>query len=364
MRRRPRRSRPPILRVGAVAATAVLLVSALVACSGPGGGKIRVALILKEFTNPYWISMESAARAEAAKQGMYLQVSAGQTDDDTASQINEVDEAIAEGVKGIIIALNGDAVDNALDQAKQYGITVIALDTAPVPPSTADVTYATDNRQAGTLIGKWMATKLAGKPADIAMLDDLGDQVITVDVDRDHGFLDGMGIPVGNQHINGQEPKSGTYRGGKGGSYKIACQLPTEGAQTGGQSAMETCLSKDSGINVVYAINEPSAEGAAMALKAAGKKGVTIVTVDGGCANLPFLRNGEIAATAGQFPDKMARLGVDAVATFAKTGRRPRNQPGKDYFNTGTKLYTADPQHGVPSVNTKTAARLCWGGKS
>ncbi|MBE7188784.1 MAG: substrate-binding domain-containing protein [Jatrophihabitans endophyticus] len=336
----------------------------LSACDGPGGSRVKVALILKEFTNPYWISMEDAAKAEAAKNDMYLQVSAGMTDDDTYSQIQEVDEAIAEGVKGIIITPNGDAVNRALDQAKTYGITVVVLDTAPMPASTADVTYATNNEEAGGLIGKWLATKLDGKSADIALLDDLGDQVLSVDVDRDHGFLKGMGIPVGNPNMNGGEPKSGKYTGGKGGSYKISCQLPTEGAETGGQSAMETCLSKDSNINAVYAINEPSAEGATKALKAAGKKNVTVVAVDGGCAALPFVRSGAIGATAGQYPDKMARLGVDAVAKFARTGRRPKNQAGQDFYNTGTKLYTDDPQHGVASLTTSKASKICWGSTS
>lgn len=331
------------------------------ACSGPGGNQIKVALILKEFTNPYWNSMQAAAEAEAKKKGIYLQVSAGLTDDDTNSQINQVDAAIALGVKGIIITPNGNAVNSALDQAKSYGITVIVLDTAPVPASTADVTYATDNTQAGMLIGKWMAAKLAGKNADIAMLDDLSDQVLTVDVDRDHGFLKGMGIPVGNPGINGQEPKHGHYSGGKGGTYTISCQLATEGAETGGQQAMETCLSKDPNINTVYAINEPSAEGATTALRTQGKKNVTVVAVDGGCTALHFVSSGAIGATAGQYPDKMARLGVDAVARFAQTGKRPQNQPGQDFYNTGTKLYSDDPQHGVPSLTTKQASKICWG---
>jgi fructose transport system substrate-binding protein len=338
--------------------------SASTSGSSGSGGKIKVALILKEFTNPYWISMEKSAEAEAAKLGIQLQVTAGNSDDDTTSQISQIDDAISAGDKGIIIALNGDAVNTALLQARQQGLLVVAVDTPPIPPTVANVTYATDNIEAGQLDGKWLATKLAGKSADIAMLDDLANQVITVDVDRDHGFLEGMGIPVGNPNVNGQEPKNGHYSGGKGGSYSIACQLPTNGSQTGGQSAMETCLSKDPNINVVYAINEPAAEGAAHALKAAGKTGVTIVTIDGGCSNLPFVADGEIGATAGQFPGKMAIDGVEAIAQFAKTGHKPANQSGQDYYNTGTELYTDSPQSGVPSITTQAASSLCWGQSS
>ena len=349
----------------------VAAVLALGACSSGGGGSggsssggsgnTQVALILKEFTNPYWISMEKTAKAEAAKLGVKLNVTAGKSDDDTSSQITQIDNAISAGDKGIIIALNGDAVNSALNQAKQQGLIVVAVDTPPIPATVANVTYATDNTQAGLLDGKWEAAKLGGKSADIAMLDDLANQVITVDVDRDHGFLQGMGIPVGNKNVNGQEPKSGHYSGGKGGTYKIACQLPTNGSQTGGQSAMETCLSKDSGINVVYAINEPSAQGAAKALQSAGKTGVSIVTIDGGCSNLPFVANGKIGATAGQFPGKMALEGVDAIAKFAKTGKKPANQPGQDFFNTGTQLYTNSAQPGVASITAAAAKKQCWG---
>lgn len=326
-----------------------------------GGGTVKVALILKEFTNPYWISMEKTAKQEAAKKGIQLQVTAGKSDDDTTSQITQIEQAIAAGDKGIIISLNGDAVNNALLKARQAGLIVVAVDTPPIPASVANVTFATDNTEAGTLDGKWAAAKLAGKSADIAMLDDLADQVITVDVDRDHGFLQGMGIPVGNPNVNGKEPKSGNYTGGKGGSYKIACQQPTNGSVTGGQTAMETCLSKDGNINLVYAINEPAAQGAAHALKSAGKSGVTVVAIDGGCSNLSFVSSGEIGATAGQFPGKMAAEGVDAIAQYVKTGKKPTNQAGKDFFNTGTELYTDSAQPGVSSITTKAASKVCWG---
>jgi fructose transport system substrate-binding protein len=237
----------------------------------------------------------------------------------------------------------------------------VAVDTPPIPSTVADVTYATDNTKAGRLGGQWAAAKLNGADADIAMLDDLADQVITVDVQRDHGFLQGMGIPVGNPTVNGQEPKSGHYSGGKGGNYRISCQLTTNGSQTGGQSAMENCLSKDPDINLVYTINEPSAQGASHALQTAGKNGVTVVTIDGGCSNLPFVKSGRIGATAGQFPGKMAVEGVDAIAQFAKTGQKPTNQPGQDFFDTGTQLYTESPQPGVASITSAAAAKQCWG---
>lgn len=325
-------------------------------------GPVQVALILKDFTNPYFISMENSAKADAAKLGVKLTISAGSQDGDTTTQISAIDNAISAGDAGIIITPNGNAVNPALDQAKAHHLLVIALDTVPTPPTTADLTYATDNFQAGQLIGQYTAKRLNGKAADIAMLDLSNTQVVSVDTSRDHGFLTGMGIKLGNQNLNGAEPKSGTYKGqlGGGGSYKIACQLPTQGAVPGGQTAMEQCLSKDPNINVVYAINEPAAEGAGAALKAAHKSGVIVAAIDGGCADIPYLKSGEMTATAGQFPGKMAALGVEAINTLAKTGKKPAATPGLGYFNTGTRLFTESPIAGVPSESTTQEASVCW----
>jgi len=254
--------------VGVAAAAAVTLAACGGGNAATGGGPtstgaakangtVQVALILKDFTNPYFISMENSAKADAAKLGMKLSISAGSSDGDTTTQISAIDNAIGAGYAGIIITPNGNAVNPALDQAKAHRLLVIALDTVPTPPSTADLTYATNNFQAGQLIGQYTAKRLNGKPADSAMLDLANTQVISVDISRDHGFLTGMGIPVGNPGLNGTEPTSGSYKGqlGGSGSYKIACQLPTQGAVPGGQTAMEQCLTTDPNINVVDAIH-------------------------------------------------------------------------------------------------------------
>jgi fructose transport system substrate-binding protein len=327
--------------------------------SSSSGKQVKVALILKTFSNPYFVSMEDAAKKDAAAKNVELTVSAGSTDGDTATQITSIDNAIAAGDAGIIITPNGNAVNSALVKARKAGLYTIALDTAPIPASTVNITYATNNTEAGQLIGKWAASKLDGKPADIAMLDLFNNQVVSVDIDRDHGFLEGMGIPVGSPTLNGKEPTSGHYTGGKGGTYKIACQLPTQGAIPTGKSAMQTCLQKDPNINLAYAINEPAAEGAAEAIKEAGSHAV-VVAIDGGCSNLPFVADGEIGATAGQFPYKMAADGVDAIDNLVLKHVKPADSPGLGFHNTGTKLYTDDPQPGVPSITTSQAKKVCW----
>src|SRR3954454_13314404 len=184
------------LRGGAVAAVALLVGSLVLAGCGSGGsgGQTGVSLILKTLSNPYFVSMENDAKKEAAKDNVSLTVAAGKSDGDTQSQISAIDNAISRGDKGILITENGNAVNTELAKARQAGLYVIALDTVPTPPSTVDITYGTDNEAAGKLIGQYAAAKLNGGKAVIAMLDLFNNQVVSVDIQRAHGFLEGMGI--------------------------------------------------------------------------------------------------------------------------------------------------------------------------
>jgi fructose transport system substrate-binding protein len=333
--------------------------------SSSSGSEIGVALILKTLSNPYFVTMEQDAKAEAAKDGVTLTVAAGTSDGDTQTQISAIDDAISRGDKGILITTNGNAVNAALNQAKQAGLYVIALDTAPTPANVADITYATDNTAAGKLDGEAAATTLGGKKAVIAMLDLYNTQVVSVDIDRDHGFLEGMGINPGSTTENGQEAKSGSYTGGQGGSYQIACQQPTQGAIDGGRTAMEDCLSANPNINIVYAINEPAAEGAYAALQAAGRTGdIKVYAIDGSCTGMQDVASGEFAADAVQYPGKMASLGVDSIAKLAKGGSKPSVSSGLDFYNTGTALVTANPITGVSTETVAQGKAACWGSTS
>src|SRR5258708_7682861 len=55
--------------------------------SSSSGSSVKVALILKTFSNPYFVAMEKQAKEDAAKLGVSLDVSAGTTHRDTATHI-------------------------------------------------------------------------------------------------------------------------------------------------------------------------------------------------------------------------------------------------------------------------------------
>lgn len=363
----------PRLKFAALGAT---LVVGLAACSsgsssssespsasaGGSDGEIGVTLITKTADNPFFVSMQQSAEEAAAQNGVKLTVAAGKEDGDEQTQVQAIENAISSGQKGILITPNGPGVNEAITKARDAGIYVIALDTVPDPADIVDITFATDNFQAGQLIGKWAAGTKNGEKAVIAMLDLFDDKVVTVDVARDTGFLDGMGIAVPDPKVNGSEAATGSYSGGE---YEVVCHEATQGAEDGGRAAMENCLSKNPDINLVYTINEPAANGAYAALQAVGKEqGVTIVSVDGGCAGVQSVKDGIIGATSQQYPGKMASEGIAAIVKYAQTGEAPQTSEGLDFFNTGVKLVTDKPVDGVESITADEGLQSCWGEKA
>ena len=276
---------------------------------------------------------------------------AGVKDGDAAPQITAIENCLAAGVKGILITPSNDSVGPALKKARAAGVLVISLDTPLGDAEGQDMTFATDNFQAGLLIGQWAKATLGDKAKDahIGMLD-INKDNISVDVLRDTGFLKGFGIDVPNGKVLGSEKDS-----------RIIGHETSEASVEGGLKAAENLLAKDPNMNVVYTINEPAAEGAVQALKKAGKTGVLIVSVDGGCPGVKDVVDGIIGATSQQYPLLMASKGIDAIAAFAKEGSKPKASEGLTFFNTGVNLITDHPAAGVPSIDSKAGTAKCWG---
>lgn len=329
--------------------------SALVLSAGLAHAQepVKACLITKTDINPFFVKMKEGATAKAAELDIELMTFAGKIDGDHETQQQAVESCIAAGVKGILItASDTKAIVDPLSQARDAGILVIALDTPLDPIEAADGTFATDNREAGRLIGAWAAGKMGDAAADakIAMLD-LSASAPSVDVLRDQGFLEGFGVDVNDENVIGDEDDA-----------RVVGHDVTSGNEEGGQQAMEALLQRDPAINLVYTINEPAAAGAYEALRSFGRENdVTIVSVDGGCPGVQNVVDGVIGATAQQYPLMMASMGIEAIAAFAADGTKPQTSEGLNFTNTGVNLVTDEPVDGIESISVEEGLERCWG---
>jgi fructose transport system substrate-binding protein len=326
---------------------------AMTALAGAAYAETNACLITKTDTNPFFVKMKEGATAAAEANGINLSTFAGKIDGDVESQVAAVETCIASGAKGILITpTDSRALTPVINQAREAGALVIALDTPFEPASVADATFATDNFKAGVLIGEWAAAKLGADAANakIALLD-LNPSEISVDYLRNNGFLQGFGIDIKDPTDIGDEDDP-----------RIVGNDVTNGNEEGGRTAMENLLQIDPGVNVVYTINEPAAAGAYEALKSVGREDdVLIVSVDGGCPGVQNIAEGVIGATSMQFPLLMASLGIEAIKNWSETGEKPQNTEGLDFYNTGVELITDEPVDGIPSLSSAEGMAKCWG---
>src|SRR5919109_5347335 len=111
----------------AAAGSALALAAGLAACgsddssgggsSSGGGGNVKVGLITKTETNPFFVKMKDGANSEAKSLGASLQSFAGKKDGDNESQVAAVENLIAAGAKGFMITPNDSkAIVPSLDK--------------------------------------------------------------------------------------------------------------------------------------------------------------------------------------------------------------------------------------------------------
>lgn len=317
--------------------SAVLLLLAVGGCDN-NQQQVTAGLITKQEANPYWVTMRKVAEKTAGDDNVTLLTATGKSDVDNQSQVAALEDMTADGAKGILIApADSKAIVPAIEKARQAGVTVIAVDTPTDPRSAVDALFATNNERAGELIGQYAKARAAGTSPKIAMLD-LAPGITSGQLRHD-GFLKGFGLKNGDPEIVGS--------------------VDTEGDRAKAEAGMTQLLKQHPDINVVYTVNEPAAFGAAAALKAAGmgNDDVILVSVDGGCDAIKNgVRPGVIDATAQQYPENMARKGIEAVADAARGGPKPSG-----YLDTGVELITGKHVDGVDSKDVAFGVRNCWG---
>jgi ribose transport system substrate-binding protein len=128
--------------------------------------------------------MICSIKAQAAVSGEVERLNILHRNTDAAGQLEDIRNLITDGVDAIIVnPVSPDAVNVALEEAMEAGITVVAVDQAV----TAEGAYLLANNQEeyGYLGAKWLFEQLGGSGNVVYMRGAAG---ATADTDRDTGF--------------------------------------------------------------------------------------------------------------------------------------------------------------------------------
>ena len=253
-----------------------------------------VGLVVQNFTNPFFRAEADAIRRAAGGLGIELTVfDAGQVLDRQQDQLNQLATIGTDAV--IIDPIDSEGVAEGVGIVRARGIPVIAVNAGA---SGADATVATDNVQAGELIGRHLGVALEGAGEVVVV----GGTRITGNFDRVSGFLSALR----------------DYPG-----IRVVDRLDGDNTLDTGRSVAHAILDRHPGIHAVFSINDPTALGVLETFEARGSS-AAILSVDGSLGALQMLRQRRgIIATAAQDPRELGRAALRLADLFHSGSRLP-----------------------------------------
>ena len=230
------------------AAATLLMASTTALAAGP-----VVGVSWSNFQEERWKTDEAAMKTELARQGAsYVSADAGGSPE---KQIADVESLLAKGAKVLIVlAMDKDAIQPALNKAKARKVPVLAYDRLIEAPEVFYLSF--DNREVGRLQAKAV---LAAKPKGRYVMIKGSPSDPNADFLR-AGQQDALAAAV------------------KAGDVKIVAEEYTDGWKPEvAQKNMEQILTRlKGGVDAVVASNDGTAGGAISALAGRGLKGVPV----------------------------------------------------------------------------------------
>ena len=263
-----------------------------------------VGLTVGDLGNPFFVQVAKGAEAKAREfGGAGITFSAMSANYDLNLQTNQMEDFIAAKVDLILLgAADTKGIAPAVRKARAAGIVVVAVDVAAEGGVSA--TVMSDNLQAGRIAAEFVAQKLGGKGRVVIIN---GPPVSSV-IDRVRGAEEVFRRHPGIRILSRDQNAGGNRMGG----MTVATDLLTANPE----------------LDAIFAINDPTGLGAALAVRQARREKVFVVGVDGAPDAEKALKDSKSAflATAAQDPYAMAAKAVE-VGFGLLQGRPPATDP-------------------------------------
>lgn len=243
-----------------------------------------IGFSVSTLNNPFFVTLTEGAKKAASEKNVELVVvDAG---DDAAKQTSDIEDLVSRNVGVLIVnPVDSDAVAPAVKSAMSQGIKVIAVDRG-VNGVDVDCQIASDN-VAGARMATEYLMELVGEGAKVAELQGVPGASATID--RGEGF-----------HQVADK------------SLQVAVSQTANFNRAEGMTVMENILQSDGAIKGVFAHNDEMALGAVEAVAASGKD-IKIVGFDATDDAQKAVKDGKMAATVAQKPDKMGETAIETA---------------------------------------------------
>ncbi len=305
---------PRLLRAGLWSLILAALVIPGVACKkepaspspGSGAKKPVIGISLLTLANPFFVDMADAMKARAAKAGFDCVVVSGELD--AAKQAGQIDDFLTRKVDAIVLCpVDSKAIGAALKKANAAGVPIFTADIAVLSDEVKVVAHvATDNLRGGVIAGEEMV-RLLPAGGKVAVIDHPEVESVIL---RTRGFESAIARLAGPQSAH---------------PIEIVSKLPGKGARDESLKAAEAILQSHPDIAGVFAINDPSALGAAAAIEKAGLGGkIVVIGFDGQPEAVEAVKAGRIKADVLQHPDLIGARVIELVELYRSGKETPK----------------------------------------
>jgi ribose transport system substrate-binding protein len=254
--------------------------------------KKKVALIMKNMTNPFFAQIEKGARQAEEELGIDLIVKASSFESSDDEQIAYVEDFIAAKVDAIVITPCGTDLIPVLKKAQDAGIVIVTVDNKLDPKllekwGLSNVPYiSVDNEQGAYLSAKFISDKITSRTEAVIIE---GLRTVSTAQDRKNGALRAFSE---NRNITVVASETANWNIKE--AYTVIAKL----------------YKTNPNIKAIFCSNDMMALGAIHYLQENKIKGVLVAAYDGLDEARLAIRDGWLTVTVDQNPREQGYLGV------------------------------------------------------
>lgn len=274
------------------------------------GKKFTVAMVPPALVSPYFIECADAAKKTAAKHAdIELTVLAPSDETKVDEQVKILEDLIQKKVNLILISSgNWEAVAPVLKKAIQGRIEVAIFNQLSDVPALENIglvsAVGVDEVEGGKVAGNWVGKVLNGK-GKIAILEGVAGDYWTVRT--------GKGI----------DSVLANYR-----DVKVVARQPANWERAKGMEVTENILQANKDLNLICAMNDNMALGAAQAVENTGRRSkIKISGYNGNVEALKAIVAGKMDATVNKQPSNVGKTLIEAIAVKLMKGEKKDIKP-------------------------------------
>lgn len=250
--------------------------------------EITVGLSISTLNNPFFVSVEEGVTTIAEENGTSVRTVDAQND--TAKQINDIDDLIQQGVDILLVnPVDSAAITPAIEAANSANIPVITIDRSSEGGQVVTL-VASDNVEGGEMAANFII-KMAGENAKVVQLEGIPGASATRE--RGEGFEN-----IASESLEVIDSQTANFN------------------RAEGLTVMENMLQSHANIQAVFAQNDEMALGAIEAIEATGKDDIIIVGFDGNEDAVAAVEAGRMHATVAQQPAEMGKIAMEAAYDY------------------------------------------------